>query len=92
MRALLTEFGSKVWREYGFVSAVNEDQNWYSVDHIGIDQGDILLMLANAQDGLVWELFMAHEAIQSGLQRMGFVASSGDYAVTPAYLAEVKGQ
>jgi hypothetical protein len=92
MRALLTEFGANVWREYGFVSAINADQNWYSVDHIGIDQGDILLMLANAQDGFVWELFMANQPIQTGLDRMGFIESSGEYAITPAYLARVKGQ
>jgi hypothetical protein len=91
MRALLAAFGERVWREYGFVSAVNEDADWYSRDHIGIDQGDILLMFANAQDGLVWDLFMSHPAVQAALDAMGFVPSSGDYAVTPAYWAEQMG-
>lgn len=88
MRALLTEYGERAWREYGFVSAINEAENWYSRDHIGIDVGDTLLMLVNHQDGFVWELFMANPNIQNALDAMGFVASSGDYAVTPAYLAE----
>ena len=88
MRALLAAYGDRAWREYGFVSAVNEAENWYSRDHIGIDQGDILLMLANAQDELVWDAFMSHPAIQSALDAMGFVESTGDYAVTPAYWAE----
>ncbi|MBL8146005.1 MAG: hypothetical protein JNL34_06450 [Anaerolineae bacterium] len=92
LRALLRTYGERVWREYGFVSAVNEDAGWYSRDHIGIDQGDILLMLANAQDGLVWELFMSHPSIQAALNAMGFVASSGDYAVTPAYWAARMGE
>ena len=92
MRALLSTYGARVWREYGFVSAINEYENWYSREHIGIDQGDILLMIANAQDGFVWDLFMANPHVLAALDAMGFVESSGDYAVTPAYLSEVTGQ
>jgi hypothetical protein len=91
MRAILTEYGTLTWREYGFVSAINEDQNWYSRDHIGIDQGDILLMIANYETSFTWNLFMANPSVQNGLAAMGFVESSGDYAVTPAYMAEFKG-
>ncbi len=91
MRALLREYGSRVWREYGFVSAINADKDWYSREHIGIDQGDILLMIANWQDGFVWDLFMANPHVQEALDLMGFVESSGDYAATPAYLSRVKG-
>lgn len=92
MRALLRTYGTRVWREYGFVSAINADENWYSRDHIGIDQGDILLMIVNYQDGLVWDLFMAIPNIQQALDAMGFVESTGDYAVTPAYLSGNVGQ
>lgn len=92
MRAMLSKYGPRVWREYGFVSAINEDADWYSTEHIGIDQGDIQLMIANYQDGFVWNLFMQNEHIQNALDAMGFVESSGDYAVTPAYLAQITGQ
>ncbi len=92
LRAMLRKYGEKVWGKYGLVSAINEDRNWYSTQHIGIDQGDILLMIANAQDGLVWDLFTQHPAIQKALDAMGFVESTGDYAVTPAYLAQVRGR
>lgn len=91
MRAMLAEYGSKVWREYGFVSAINAAEDWYSVEHIGIDQGDILLMIANYQDGFVWDLFSQIDAVQRALDAMGFVESAGDYAVTPAYLEQVGG-
>ncbi len=91
MRALLTRFGGRVWGEYGFVSAVNAAADWYSTEHIGIDQGDILLMLTNSQDGFVWELLMANRPVQAALEAMGFVESAGDYAVTPAYWAERMG-
>jgi hypothetical protein len=92
MRALLTKYGSKVWREYGFVSAINEDEDWYSREHIGIDQGDILLMITNWQDAFVWDLFMANRHVQNALEPMGFVESNSDYAVTPAYLAGTVGR
>lgn len=91
MRAILSEYGARAWRDYGFVSAVNEAADWYSRDHLGIDQGDILLMLTNWQDGFVWDLFMAHPSVQAALDAMGFVTSTGDYAVTPAYMADVTG-
>lgn len=87
MRALLRGYGARVWREYGFVSAINADRNWYSRDHIGIDQGDILLTIANYQDAFAWRHFMTGPHIQAALAAMGFVESEGEYAVTPAYLA-----
>lgn len=87
MRALLRQYGDRVWRDYGFVSAINAERDWYSRDHIGIDQGDILLMIANYQDGFVWQYFMSQPPIQAALAAMGFIDSSGDYAVTPAYLS-----
>ncbi len=90
MRAMLSKYGTKVWREYGFVSAINAEEEWYSTEHIGIDQGDILLMITNYQDGLVWKLFMSSPHIQNALAKMGFVEKESDYAVTPAYLAAVK--
>jgi hypothetical protein len=92
MRALLNTYGSQVWREYGFVSAINADEDWYSREHIGIDQGDILLMISNVQDRAVWQLFMSHPSVQAGLDAMGFVESTGNYAITPAYLSKVTGQ
>lgn len=90
IRAMLTKWGTKVWREHGFVSAVNDVDQWYSVDHIGIDQGDILLMIANYQDGFVWNLLSQNPNVQNALNAMGFVESTGDYAVTPAYLEAFK--
>jgi hypothetical protein len=92
MRAMLTQHGSEVWREYGFVSAINADVDWFSDEHIGIDLGDSLLMMANYQDGFMWDLMAQNEYIQDALTAMGFVESTGDYAVTPAYLAELEGQ
>jgi hypothetical protein len=86
IRAMLSNYGAQVWGEYGFVSAINAESEWYSNEHIGIDEGDTLLMIANYQDGFVWNLLMQNQNIQQALADIGFVDSAGDYAVTPAYL------
>jgi hypothetical protein len=91
MRAMLTQYRSKIWGEYGFVSAFNVDRDWYSTEFIGIDQGDTLLNITNTQDGFVWDLFTQHPAIQDSVDKIGFVESTGDYAVTPKYLEEFAG-
>lgn len=86
IRAMLEREGGLVWGEYGFVSGFNVDQNWYSDQYVGIDQGIILLMLENYRSELIWKHFMAHPAIEEAMERIGFVKSDSDYAVTPAYL------
>jgi hypothetical protein len=86
IRAMLSNYGVQAWGEYGFVSAINAYEGWYSTEHIGIDLGDSLLMIANYQDAFVWDVFMQNPNIQQALLDIGFVDSEGDYAVTPAYL------
>ena len=88
VRGMLQTYGSLVWRDYGFVSAINAERDWYSTEHIGIDQGDIFLMIENVRNGLVWRLFTQNEDVQKALQAVGFVTKEADYAVTPAYLAD----
>ncbi len=89
LRAMLTQYKSLVWGDYGFVSAINEDELWYSYDYIGIDQGDILLNIENYRTGQVWDLFMQNAQVQGALTTLGFVERPSDYAVTPAYLQDV---
>ncbi|AZR73764.1 hypothetical protein BBF96_10430 [Anoxybacter fermentans] len=88
MKEMLKKYGPLIWGKYGFVSAFNVDQNWFSDQHIGIDQGDILLMIENYRTGFVWKYFMQNESIQRALDKIGFVEKKADYAVTPGYQAE----
>jgi hypothetical protein len=65
-----------VWRDpstggYGFVDSFNLDQGFSCDDYVGIDQGPILLAIENARSGLIWKLFMRHEAVQRSLERLG---------------------
>lgn len=88
MRAMLEREGGLIWGKYGFVSGFNVDQNWYSDQYVGIDQGIIVLMLENYKSGLIWDLFMSHPAIAAAMDKIGFVERESEYAVTPEYMAE----
>lgn len=47
----------KLWREYGFVDAFCETQDWYAHSHLAIDQGPIIMMTENYRDRAVVEAF-----------------------------------
>lgn len=88
IRAMLEREGGLIWGRYGFVSGFNADQDWYSNQHVGIDQGITVLMLENHRSQLVWDLFMTHPSIVHAMDEIGFVTSDAEYAVTPQYLAD----
>jgi hypothetical protein len=56
--------------EYGFLDAYNLTEEWYAGDVIGIDKGVSLLMLANYENDLVYQIIMANEQILNGLNRL----------------------
>lgn len=88
LRAMLEKHGLLIWGKYGFVSGFNVDQNWYSDQFVGIDEGDILAMIENYRSGLIWKYFMQNEAVQRGMAAVGFKPSSAEYAVTPGYMEQ----
>lgn len=63
----------KLWGKYGFMDAYNLDVNpdWYATDVIGINKGITLLMIENFRTGLIWDLFMKNEYVQSGMKKVG---------------------
>lgn len=88
MRSMLEKHGPLIWGKYGFVSGFNVDQNWYSDQFVGIDQGDILLMIENHRSGFVWKYFMQNAAVKLGMAKVGFKdREAAEYAVTPGYMA-----
>ena len=76
IQALYQKQGAQLWGKYGFTSAYNLTQNWYSDDYIGIDQGISLLMIENYQSEFVWKNFMEIKAVQRGLKKAGFHTSN----------------
>lgn len=60
--------------KYGLLDSYNLDRNWYALDYIGIDKGISLLMLYNFKCDGVWNLFMANDYVQNGMDVLGFTA------------------
>jgi hypothetical protein len=56
--------------QYGFQDAYNLTKNWYAADVIGIDKGISLLMLANYQNNIVYNITMKNEPLRRGLERL----------------------
>ncbi len=86
--AMKEKYGSRVYREYGFIDAFNptytfdpkQPDGWFDVDYLGIDQGPILIQLENYETGLVWEILKKNSYIISGLRKAGFTGGWLDKA------------
>ena len=63
---------NQVWGKYGFYDAFSETSNWYLPHYLAIDQGPEVVMIENYRSGLLWDLFMSCDEVQSGLKRLGF--------------------
>lgn len=76
------EFNGKLYQEYGFVDAFNasytivnkefKDEVWINEDYIGINQGPILIQLANYENELIWNIMKKNKYIIQGLKKAGF--------------------
>lgn len=75
-RSLKDEQGKPlVWNDpaqggYGFKDAFRLDPPHAEDLHVGHDQGPLLLAIENVRTGLIWRLFMQHEAAQRAVERL----------------------
>ena len=65
--------------EYGFKDAFNltyvtaqHPNGWFDVDYLGIDQGPILIMMANHESEIIWNAIKKNKYIVEGLRKAGF--------------------
>ncbi len=88
LQAMRDRYGEHLYGRYGFLDAFNPtftftdvplqhgrvvpDLGWFDTDHLGIDQGPILIMIENHRSGLVWRLMREAPEIVRGLRRAGF--------------------
>lgn len=88
LRNMIQRYGDPLFTEYGFVDAFNpsfqfktvplrhghwvEGKGWFDREHLGIDQGPILLMIENHRSGFVWKVMKQNPYIRKGLERAGF--------------------
>jgi len=77
MRALkhFISKGSWIWGKYGFYDAFSEESEWTEPRYLAIDQLTIAPMIENYRSGLLWNLFMSCQEIQSGLKKLGFTVT-----------------
>lgn len=66
------ELGEKLFGEYGFKDAFNENKNWFAESYLAIDQGPIICMIENYKTQLLWNNFMQNSEILDGLDKIGF--------------------
>lgn len=64
---------------YGFKDAFNltfrnerHPNGWFDIDYLGIDQGPIILQLANLENEIIWKTMKKNKYIVSGLKKAGF--------------------
>ncbi len=76
LRAMLLEYGKKIYGRYGFVDAFNPNTGWVSRYVIGIDVGITLLSAENLRTGSVWGWFMENPEIDRALYFVGLLPAS----------------
>ena len=57
----------------GFINAFNVKENWYPLDYIGIDQGNIVLAIENFKSEFIWNYFMSNKYIVDALKKASFL-------------------
>lgn len=80
-RALRRGLGNFIWSESGvraFCDAFSLDDRWFATSYIAIDQGPIVVMIADWRSGLLRDCFMRNEDVQTGLTGLGFSTSSSE--------------
>lgn len=85
--ALVERHGDYLYSSYGFLDAFNPSfefdiplktgrivpgRGWVASDYIGIDQGPILIGIANHRNDFVWDVMKRSPYIRRGLERAGF--------------------
>jgi hypothetical protein len=80
-------FGDDLFTRYGFLDSFNPTyefagrvqhgriipgKGWVDGDHLGIDQGPIVLMIENFRSELMWRVMKKNPYIRSGLRQAGF--------------------
>ena len=72
MHYFYDDMKDKLWGEYGFYDAFNQQSNWYASSFLAIDQGPIVIMIENYRSGLLWKYFMMNDEVKQGLEKLGF--------------------
>ena len=88
LKTMVNRYGEDLYTQYGFVDSFNpsfqfesvslghghvvEGKGWFDNEHLGIDQGPIILMIENYRTEFVWTIMKRNPYIQAGLKKAGF--------------------
>lgn len=64
LRHFLEKHRGRLYGEFGFKDSFNLDEDWWSHEYLGIDQGIMVLMIENYLSEGIWKHFMNLRAIQ----------------------------
>lgn len=69
---MISKYGISCSLNPTFPSRESRHAGWVSVNHFGIDQGPVILMIENYRSGFLWRLMRQCPYIVRGLSRAGF--------------------
>ena len=72
LRHYYEKYHERLWGRYGFSDAFNLDQDWFSDQVIGIDQGALILAIENYRSGLLWKTLAQNPFLVDGMMHAGF--------------------
>lgn len=79
LKAMKEKYGKDIYGTYGFKDAFNlsisyEDgrKGWFDPDYLGIDQGPIVIQIANYRSETIWKVLKKNQYILAGLKKAGF--------------------
>ena len=69
---LVDTFGFKDAFNLSYTFDEGDENGWFDVDYLGIDQGPIAIQIQNFETGLIWNMMKKNPYIVTGLKRAGF--------------------
>lgn len=79
LKYMYKEFGSKIFKKYGFVDSFNPHQDWYDDGFLGIDKGNEVLMIENYRSENVWKQFMENPFVKKAMKEARFKKVNKNY-------------
>jgi len=80
LQEMYSIYGGQLYGKYGFKDAFNpsytygegNENGWFDIDYLGIDQGPIVIQIQNFRSEFVWNLMKKNPYIVDGLKKAGF--------------------
>jgi exo beta-1,2-glucooligosaccharide sophorohydrolase (non-reducing end) len=76
------DLGRRIWGDYGFYDAFNEQLDWYATSFLAVDEGPIIDMIENYRTGLLWNYFMMNPDIMRSLDSITNITGIPDNNVS----------